>query len=159
MKIPKTFVSKKEGEINLNKATPVTDLESLIPESVNGLKHEEKIITEFVNKYYLYDNELIDKLVQKCSIDIYQLDRMAVVKYDKNNKKIALMEYKKQQDLTNRLKQISEYIEDYNLVGLRDYLKKRLLLKSNILIYLDGDKCFIESAAFHYKSLGFEHFN
>ncbi|MDP2906572.1 MAG: hypothetical protein Q8O03_01385 [Nanoarchaeota archaeon] len=160
MKIPKTFIPKNKEEINLNEIKDtITDLESIIPKSVNGFGCEEKIITEFVNNYYLYDNDLISKLVQRCYINIYKLNKMAVAKYDKSNKKIALMEHKTQQDLTNNLRQISEYLTDYNMVDRHDYIKKRLLFKDNILAWLDGDKCFIESAAFHYKSLGFEPFN
>lgn len=160
MKIPKTFISSDKKEIDPSKIEITTmGLEDLIPKSVNGMNCEEKIVTEFVNNYYLYDNELIDKLVQTCCIDIYQLNRMAVVKYDKCNKKIALMEYKKQRDLINRLQEISEYLDTYYMTERRDFLKKRLFSKNNILVWIDGDKCFIESTTFHYKSLGFEPFN
>ncbi len=155
MKVPETFVSKDKKEIDPSKIEITTmSLEDLIPKSINRMSCEEKIVTGLVNSYYVYNPDF-NRLAQDYPI----VSRMAIARYDDGNKKIVLMEYKKQHDLINSLQEISEYIDTYHMNDRRDFLKKRLFSKNNILVWLAGDDCFTESAAIHYKSLGFEPFN
>lgn len=158
MKLPTIFVPKNKKETDTNKIEiSVLSLEDLIPKSINGMSCDEKIITGLTYNYYVYNPDF--KYLPK---DYPLIDRIAIAKYCKGDNlqrrpdehtKIVLMEYKKEHELIDTLHELSENI---NFRWALDRLNKTLLSKNNILVYLDGDKRFIESAADHYKNLGFK---
>lgn len=149
MKLPTIFVPKNKKETDTDKIEiSAMGLEDLIPKSINGMSCDEKIITGLTYNYYVYNPDF--KYLPK---DYPLINRIAIAKYCKGDKKIVLMEYKKEHELIDTLQELSE---DINFSRALDRLNKTLLSKNNILVYLDGDKRFIESAACHYKNLGFK---
>lgn len=149
MKLPTIFVPKNKKETDTDKIEiSAMGLEDLIPKSINGMSCDEKIITGLIYNYYVYNPDF--KYLPK---DYPLINRIAIAKYCKGDKKIVLMEYKKKYELIDTLQELSE---DINFSRALDRLNKTLLSKNNILVYLRGDKRFIESAAYHYKNLGFK---
>lgn len=153
IKVPKTFISGNKKETDKNQKNSDISLEDLIPKSINHINCEEKIITGLVNNYYVYNPDF-----QRLSEDYPLVNRMAIAKYGDNNKKIVIMEYKKQYELVDSLQRISEYLDTYHMADRRNFLKKRLFSKNNILVWIACDDCFAESASLYYKNLGFEPF-